>query len=310
MKKSIWTSDFIVEGPNSILVKKTGHRIRLDFHLIQDIFTWFTFFFFAQIWRIQRALTGHKRPKIAFAPDQPRPWYLIWPVLHVAGARIVKNVEEADIVMQFDDSTETSIPTALAHSPNAKTVNFECTDISKSRVAEAFEIAAGYGLGVDPETYNGMIVDKSEINAAHDGRIVAGPFPKEEGRAYQRLVDNEIPGGLVEDLRTCTVNGEPAIVFIKRRPLSRRFHNYNTEVFIKKPQDVFSADELDVIRAFSMEIKLDWGGVDVLRDAKDGRIYIVDANKTDMGPPVALPLGEKLRATRRLARAFADEFAP
>ncbi len=310
MKKKIWTSDFIVEGPNSILVKKTGHRIRLDFHLLHDIFTWFTFFFFAQAWRIQRALSGHKRPKIAFAPDQPRPWYLIWPVLHVAGARIVKDSEDADIIMQFDDSTESSTPTTIGHSKHAKTVNFECTDISKSRVAEAFERAAGYGLGVDPETYSGMIVDKSEINAAHDGRIIAGPIPRVEGRAYQRLVDNEIPGGLVEDLRTCTVNGEPSLVFIKRRPLSRRFLNENTEVFIKNPQDVFSKDELDVIRAFTKEIKLDWGGVDVLRDANDGRIFIVDANKTDMGPPVALPLGQKLRATRRLAKAFADQFAP
>ena len=310
MKKTIWTSDFIVEGPNSVLVKKTGHRIRLDFHLLHDIFTWFTFFFFAQAWRLQRALSGHKRPKIAFAPDQPRPWYLIWPVLHVAGARIVKSIEEADIVMQFDDSTESSAPLSLQCSENAKTVNFHCTDISKSRVSEAFEKVAGYGLGVNPETYSGMIVDKSEINAAHDGRIIAGPLPREEGRAYQKLIDNEIPGGLVEDLRTCTVGGEPTVVFIKRRPISKRFLNENTEVFIKNAQEVFSSDELDVIRAFTKEINLDWGGVDVLRDAKDGRIYIVDANKTDMGPPVALPLGQKLRATRRLARAFAEQFAP
>jgi hypothetical protein len=229
--------------------------------------------------------------------------------LHVAGAKIVKNHDDADIVMQFDDSTETTDLTSQIPQTDARTVNFECTDISKTRVSEAFEKVSGYGLGVDPETYTGMIVDKSEINAAHDGRIIAGPVEKEDGRSYQKLIDNEIPGGLVEDLRTCTVDGEPALVFIKRRPISRRFLNENTEVFIKNAQDVFSPDELDVIRAFTKEIKLDWGGVDVLRDSQDGRIYIVDANKTDMGPPVALPLGEKLRATRRLARAFAEKFA-
>ena len=67
---------------------------------------------------------------------------------------------------------------------------------------------------------------------------------------------------------------------------------------------------MDIIRNFTKEIRLDWGGVDVLRDSADGKIYIVDANKTDMGPPIALPLGQKLRATRRLARIFAEQLAP
>lgn len=61
--------------------------------------------------------------------------------------------------------------------------------------------------------------------------------------------------------------------------------------------------------AIQRSIGLDWGGVDVLRDRSSGRIYIVDANKTDMGPPVALKLGAKLRATRRMAQAFAVAFA-
>ncbi|MBB35184.1 MAG: hypothetical protein CME88_07510 [Hirschia sp.] len=307
MKKN-WLTDFKLEGNGSVLIKKTGHRLQLDLHLAHDIFTWFCFYFFAQAWRLGRRLSGHKRPSIAFAPDKPRPWYLIWPVMHVAGARLVDDPAKADIVMQFDDSTASS--NILPNVPDtARTVNFRCTDISKSRVSEAFETVAGYSLKVDPETYDGPMVDKSEINAAHDGRVIAGPIPREEGRAYQRLIDNTVAGGLVEDLRTCTVNGEPVLTFIKRRPIARRFLNENCEVFLVSPQDVFTADELDVIRAFTKEIHLDWGGVDVLRDASDGRIYIVDANKTDMGPPVALPLGQKLRATRQLARAFAGQFA-
>ena len=309
MKKSFWISDFKIDGDGSVLVKKTGHKIALNLHLAHDIFTWFCFYFFAQMWRLGRRLSGHKRPTIAFAPDKPRPWYLIWPVMHAAGAKLVEDPADADIVMQFDDSTECA--TADVDVPtSARKVNFDCTDISKTRVAEAFEYVAGYGLSVDPSTYEGAIVDKSEINAAHDGRIVMGPIPREDGRAYQKLIDNTVPGGLVEDLRTCTVNGEPAIVFIKRRQISRRFLNENSEVLIKNPQDVFSPEEMDIIRNFTKEIRLDWGGVDVLRDSADGKIYIVDANKTDMGPPIALPLGQKLRATRRLARIFAEQLAP
>jgi hypothetical protein len=154
------------------------------------------------------------------------------------------------------------------------------------------------------------MVDKSEINAAHDGRIVQGPIERVPGRSYQKLIDNQIDGGLVEDLRTCTVNGEPVLVFLKRRPLARRFANENVDVSWVRPEQVYTPAEIDLIRRFAQEIRLDWGGVDVLRNRKDGRIYIVDANKTDMGPPVALPLGQKLRATRLLARAFGTAFAP
>jgi hypothetical protein len=311
LKNWLWTSDFVVED-DIVHIKKTGHRIVLDLKLWHDIFTWFCFYFFAQGWRLKRRLTGHKRPSIAFLPDKPRPWYLIWPVMHCAGARLVDDPMQADIVMQFDDSTtcDPDLPDFSRRSRRVRTVNFNCRDISKSTVARAFETVAGYGLCVDPSTFRGPMVDKSEVNAAHDGRIIEGPTQPAPGRCYQRLIDNEVDGGLVEDLRTCTVNGEPVIVFRKRRPTSRRFANENVSVDFVRPEEAFSPGEIDLIRRFTRELKLDWGGVDVLRSRKDGRIYIVDANKTDMGPPVAMPLGHKLRATRLLARAFAKAFAP
>jgi hypothetical protein len=79
-------------------------------------------------------------------------------------------------------------------------------------------------------------------------------------------------------------------------------------VLLRSPEEVFSAAEIEQISAFTREIGLDWGGVDVLRDRSDGTLYIVDANKTDMGPPITLNLPEKLAATRMLAKAF-REFA-
>lgn len=310
MKNWLWTSDFVVED-NVVTVKKTGHSIALNTELVHDIFTWFCFYMFAQGWRLQRRLTGHKRPSIAFFPDKPRPWYLIWPVMHCAGAKLVDDPHEADIVMQFDDSTvsDPKVPDLSKSKHQVRTVNFTCRDISKTTVARAFERVAGYSLLVEPENYDGQIVDKSEVNAAHDGRVVQGPFPREAGRSYQKLINNEIEGGLVMDLRTCIVGGEPAIVFRKRRPLERRFLNENVEVDWVKPDDVYSPAEIDMLRRFASEIRLDWGGVDVLRNKDDGRLYVVDANKTDMGPPVAMPLGQKLRATRLLARAFGRAFA-
>jgi len=85
--------------------------------------------------------------------------------------------------------------------------------------------------------------------------------------------------------------------------------NENQEVLLDKIDKVFTPDELDIIRRFAAGINLDWGGVDVLRDRNTGKIHIVDANKTDMGPPVALPLGGQMRATRQMAKGFARAFS-
>ena len=309
MSERLWITDFKYDE-GTILVKKTGHRIVPDLSLLHSIFIWFCFYFFAQTWRTWRRVTGHKRPTIAFYPDKPRPWYFIWPVMHVSGSKLIDDVSRADIVFQFDDSTETdnAIP---AVKEGARLVNFGCQDVSKSTVAEVFERASGYTLKVDPTTHQGRMVEKSELNAAHDGRVLEGPLDAPvEGKAYQLLIDNEIEGGLVEDLRCCLVGGRPTVVFRKRRPLERRFLNENVEVLLDEPANCYTADEIAVIERFAAELGLDWGGVDVLRDRMSGRIYIVDANKTDMGPPVALKLAAKLRATRRMAQAFAGAFAP
>lgn len=307
MKERIWFSDFEYSR-EGVVVKKTGAYIPFQWSLFHEIFTWFAFYFFAQTWRIGRWLSGYKRPTIAFYPDKPRPWYFIWPVMHVAGAKVVSDTSSADIVIQFDDSTITN-NTAPETREDAVLVNFKCNDISKTLIADVFEKAAGYDLAADPRTYDGAMVEKSELNGAHDGRIIVGPMEPIEGKTYQRLIDNEIAGGMVEDLRTCIVAGEPRIVYRKRRLIERRFMNENQEVLLDTIDKVFSKEEIDIIRKFAVGISLDWGGIDVLRDRKTGKIHIVDANKTDMGPPIALPLGGKLRATRRMAKAFAGAFS-
>ncbi|MEO1643279.1 MAG: hypothetical protein AAFR74_08080 [Pseudomonadota bacterium] len=303
-----WLADFKYED-GAWLVKKTGHRVPATRELANDIFTWLTFYTLAQSWRTWRRITGHKRATIAFYPDKPRPWYFVWPVMHASGAKLISDCSKADIVFQFDDSTTANhIPPQTK--PGAQLVNFDCRDISKSAVAEAFQKAAGYSLRVDPRTYDGRMVEKSEMNAAHDGRIIEGPMEPLADKTYQVLVDNEIEGGLVEDLRCCIVGGVPAIAMRKRRQIDRRFLNENAEVLLEAPEDIYSEDEIEVITRFASEMGLQWGGVDVLRDRNSGKIYIVDANKTDMGPPVAMKLGDKLKSTRRMAKAFVAAFAP
>lgn len=298
---AVWLRDFEF-GLTGLTVRKTGARVPYSPSVLADVTAWFRYFF---SWRAMAPLGP--RFTIAFTPERARPWYLVRAVAHVAGAVLAKDISQADVVMQFEDATISPNAPPANVKRGAKLINFGCTDITKSRVARASEIAFETPLAVDPANYAGPAVEKSQINAAHDGHIVMCPAPALPGRAYQRVVDNRAPNpDLVEDLRTCTLGGKPIVVFIKRRPVTKRFQNTNVEVHLRRPEQVFSADEMQRIGVFAREIGLDWGGIDVLRDRNDGRLYVVDANKTDMGPPIGLNLADKLVATRILARAFRD----
>jgi len=296
----VWLRDFEF-GLTGLTVRKTGARVPYSPSVIAQVTAWFRFFFASQT--IEPATPSFS---IYFTPERARPWYLIWAVSRAAGAKLAKDAAHADVVMQFEDATYSPNDPPTKLQPGVKLVNFNCRDVSKTNVARACAAAFGAPLAVDPTTHSGPAVEKSEINAAHDGRIVQCPTQAAPGRVYQRVIDNRMPANLdlVEDLRTCTIGGRPICVFIKRRQVSKRFLNTNTEVLLRTPEEVFSQSEMEQIAAFTREIGLDWGGVDVLRDRTDGRLYIVDANKTDMGPPIALNLPDKLVATRMLAKAF------
>jgi hypothetical protein len=298
----VWLKDFEF-GLTGLKVRKTGALVPYSPSVIAQVTAWFRYFFAAQ--RIERMQPHFK---ITFAPERARPWYLIWAVSRAAGARYVKDAADADVVMHFEDATYSPNDPPTKLKPGAKLVNFGCRDVSKTNVSRACAAAFGNVLAVDPVTFTGLAVEKSEINAAHDGRIVQCPTAPVPGRVYQRVVDNRMPSdlNLVEDLRTSTVGGKPVVVFIKRREVTKRFLNTNVDVQLRTPEEMFTAEELEQISAFTREIGLEWGGVDVLRDRTDGKLYIVDANKTDMGPPIGLNLSDKIVATRRLSKAFRD----
>ncbi len=280
-----------------VRVRKTGAFVPFDAPHLSEVLHWGIYF--AAVLMAPRPADG---PVIGFAPDPARPWYLVWPALRLAGGRPARPGETPDIWMHFADETVAAPVTPPR--TGRPTWNFAAGDLSKTAVAAAFEQAFGYPLRVDPRTHTGPMVEKGEANGVHDGRIVMGPVQPAPGKVYQRLVENVAPDGLMEDLRTPTLGGEPICVFIKRRPRAVRFSNDNSDCLLATPDSVFSARELAAIRRFCALLHLDWGGLDILRDAADGRLYIVDANRTDMGPPIALPLELKLEATRTLARAL------
>lgn len=305
MPTKAWWQDFHYEN-GIVHVKKTGIDVPVERGVVGETATWLVFHA-----AIEAARLGVRRdgPRVWFAPDRPRPWYLLWPVFQLAGLRFAARPEEADLAFVFEDATQ-GVPPALPG--GLPVLNTACVDVSKSRVAAVFEQVFGYPLGVDPETFAGPMVKKSEANGVHDGVVMKGPAPRVPGYVYQRLVDTLASDGLVEDLRCPTVDGQIPVVFIKRREPARRFANANAEVRMVRPDTVFTEDERANLSQFCRAMKLDWGGLDVLRDRDSGALYVVDVNKTDMGPPIALPLNRKMEAARTLARAlraFADRLA-
>ncbi|NNU17013.1 hypothetical protein HK107_11845 [Parvularcula sp. ZS-1/3] len=279
--------------------RETGHRVPLDPSGLKDIYRWIEF-----DRTLRRAPTlRREKLKICFTPKRARPWYFARSIVDHLGAELVENPAEAEIVWSFEDATFTK-PTVVP--ANKIAINAQCTDVSKTTVGRISEIAFGESLTVDPRTYHGKMVMKSEINGAHDGRMVEGPVAPTKGFVYQRLIDNRTGEGMVEDLRTTIVGGEPVLVFKKRRSEDGRFLNSNDEVELTSLDAVFSQEEQEAIGVFAKTIKLDAGGLDVLRDRTSGKLFIVDANKTDMGPPLALPMADKMLATRLMAEALED----
>jgi len=280
-------------------IRKTAIRLRVDRHLVAEIVSWTIWLCILLTAAAWARMTRMAIVRLAFVPEQPRPWYLLGASVLWAGIECVDNQSEADTVAYFDDVTTGQPPVSL----NSRRLNFACTDISKGHVARIFEEVFGYPLLVDPETAQGEIVVKSEKNGVHDGHIVTAPTDRHDGWCYQRLIDTAGSDGYCRDLRTPCVGGRPVVVWIKLKAAGHRFAIHNHRVLLRDPAEIYSPQELALISTFNTRMGLDWGGLDILRD-RDGRLYIVDVNKTDVGPVIALSWRDKIISMNRLSRAL------
>ena len=282
-----------------VRVRETGAEIAFNSDLIRDLWKGGYYIFRERLRRPAPQLPF----TIGYAPRAPRPWYLLWGALRQAGLTQLLPEDKGTPALTVHFSDKTLVESEL--SENA-TLNGNCTDISKSHVAQTFQTIFGYSLSLDPASATEPFLEKGEENGIHDAQIHEKPVSAEPGRVYQKLIDNRTEDGTVLDYRSPTVFGDIPLVFLKERPVGQRFANLNTRVRVTSAADCFSVDELFKIKAFCAAMNLDWGGLDILRHAADGRLYIVDVNKTDMGPPLSLPIKEKLSAVKTLGQALRD----
>lgn len=237
---------------------------------------------------------------ISFGPSAPTiQMYCIVKICRALSLRIIQG-SEGQIRMAWDDTT---VPKDLP----IGAINSRCENIGKAHVANVFSQTFGYDLSVDPRLHSEKCVEKSDENGMHDGSIVECPREPRDGYVYQHVVDNRV-GHLVEDLRVAVIGSEIPLVYLLCRPVHERFANFSSRAVLKRPEEMLSSSEISKILDFAREIRLDYGELDVLRNRKDNRIYIVDVAKTPFGPPIRLPLNKRLEAIQIQAEAFNRQF--
>ena len=238
-------------------------------------------------------------------PRKPLPIYTAWAMARVCGFTLKRSVGKKTLL--FLDSTY--IPSSFLPAEAEQWINGTCRDIRKSTVAKKFEEVTHRRLFLDAD-FEGEMVEKSETNGVHSGRIVQGPLKERtQGHTYQRLVHNVTADGTaVEDLRVVVVGTVIALVFQKRRPIHRRFEEFSVDVKTLNPKSTFSHDEYDTLIRFARHIGLDFGEMDVLRDTYDKQLYVVDVNQTPVSPPITLPFRERVRALKIIGDVFEKEF--
>jgi hypothetical protein len=197
----------------------------------------------------------------------------------------------------------------LATFNGTKVINLHSRDISKNYVDQKFAEIFSYSTFVDPLIHEGLLVEKGDINALHDGRVITGPITeKNPEKVYQIVIDNRVDGDWVKDIRIPIYGTHIPFVYLKYRKISERFKNTTEKTEMKDVEEVLSSDEIDMVKRFCQNIRLEHGELDVLRDNTSGRLYVVDVNNTPQSPPANCSKEIHNRSISLMSKAFEKTF--
>ncbi|HKK09711.1 MAG TPA: hypothetical protein VJ939_02690 [Bacteroidales bacterium] len=271
------------------------------------------FFFFKNLKLF--ILNGFRKKVIYCYPEFPSRNATLYKIATHLGYSITnKAPSQYDLLAHWEDKTiRHKDPMLEKLATKLKILNGEATNISKDLVDLAHLKAFGYATVVDPKSYHGKCVKKSNENAAHDGMVVECPVQHpEKGVIYQKLINNLTDDHFAEDIRVPVIGDEIPHVYLKYKPLDRRFANFReTErdkpTQIKKTHDILSDSEINSILNLANAMHLDFGEMDALRNRDDGKIYVVDVNNTPTGPSHLTKKDLKL-ALSNLSESFRKQF--
>jgi len=223
---------------------------------------------------------------VLFYPDYPgKEFYTIVPIFMRLGFFATRDTAaDFDFAVAWQDETWLEDQPLLDEIAGERpVVNLRCRDISKTRVEQVFTEVFGRSTLIDPIRHSGPCVKKHDENAL-GGSIVQCPLTETDARfVYQRFIDSAHNGRMIE-YRLPVVFEQLPLLYTQEKALPRE--SIKTEKFglsLGPAEEVFSAEERDGILEFCRRMGLDFGELDILRANDDGRIYILDANKTPGG---------------------------
>ncbi len=221
---------------------------------------------------------------ILFYPDPIRGGRVLW-AINQAGWTWHNDPEkpyDVFIYWSYHRISEPPDPVAIQH----QAVNWRLYDISKSRVNGVYN-----NMTIDPLTHQGQAVRKSELQGSHSGQIIQCPLSRSQfnpSLIYQKYIETRV-GGLYITYRLF-FDGQ--VRFVSKQYTKSAFKSDHVLVEKLNPLDVFTPMFLDNIRVKSMEFGLEFGEIDVLRDVRDQRSYVVDVNNIPgMSPFVMKEIG-------------------
>ncbi|QHT69441.1 hypothetical protein GXP67_23760 [Rhodocytophaga rosea] len=255
---------------------------------------------------------GFSHKTILFYPQLPLWETEIFKIIKSLDYNITNNPHQKfDMVFNWEDITfRNEYPLLKELSKRYPIINYNCHDISKKRVEAVFQEIFGYSSFVDPTTHQGVCVQKNDLNAKHDGKIIQCPIKHIEPEyIYQKLLSFETADKLVADYRIPIFGSIIPFLVIRYKQPDTRFTKV-VRVSVVDPTDLLSKEELENIRLFCQKIGLQYGELDMIRNKEDGRLYILDANNTPWSPPTSVELSKEQRQLmlRKGVEAFRHSF--
>jgi hypothetical protein len=237
-----------------------------------------------------------------FHPEQPNKRAALRNALIFMGYKIGAGWKTNAINFAWHDETEKELSGA-----NIKAFNLECTNISKSYLDKIHVEVFGYGLNLNPETFTGRILEKSELNGKHDAQIVKAPCKAKDSYVYQKIIDTR-KGLFYEDIRPVVIGKQIPLVYLNYRLAGKRFSAKKIKAQLANTNDSLSKIEQDQILKLCQKMGVDIAELDVLRNKSDRKIYVVDVNPTAYGPAHGLSFKQKIKAAEIYAKGLKNLF--
>lgn len=152
-------------------------------------------------------------------------------------------------------------------------INKGCDDITKGKVNRIFK-----NIGVDPLTYKGKVVEKTENQALKKWRVIDCPIKEtRDGFAYQKYIDS-FDGNYHVEYRVFYAGEAKFVAKTYKKKQSQPIFD-TVEIL---PVSIFYEDQLGYINNGCADFGLDFGEVDIKMDS-NGDIYVLDINNVAGG---------------------------